>query len=228
MAGFTYSPIYTNAAGSLVGLAWGPGAASCRITAPLNSDEIQDEVSLNQTLYGMHNVLAALGGAEVPYTSSTLSNGTTVTLAASASVISINGVSAVVAALTAQAFGSLGTIPQNTWGLIKVQRVLAGTCTFVSAANNYTTGYATEALAIAAMPATTADRVAIGFITISSTHASGWVAGTDAMLGQTGGNPATSTNFYSFIGAADVTTGPWASVKQIANKSATVVTTTAG
>ena len=205
-----------------------PGAADCRLTAPVNSDIRQLMVSFNALLDAQAGVLAAMGGAEVPITTATLSRGTTVTLASTASVISINGVAAVVAALTAQAFGALGTIPQNTWGLIKVQRVLAGTCTFVSAANNYTTGYATEAAAIAAMPATTADRVAIGYLTIMPDHASGWVAGTDALAGGTGGNPAAETNYYSFDGVADTTNPNWVAAKQIANKAGTVLTSTAG
>lgn len=227
MAGFTYSGIYTNSAGDLVGQAWGPGSAKPRATSTLNSDLRQGIVSQNNTLYALNNWLAAAGGAEVPITSSTLSIGTTVTLAASASVISVDAVMAPVAALTAQAFGALGTIPASTWGLILVQRVAAGTCTFVSAADNYTTGYASQDAAIAAMPSPTASRVPIGFVTILASG-SGWVAGTDALAGGTGGTPATTTNYYSFIGAADVTTGPWANVLQIANPEGTVITSTAG
>lgn len=228
MAAFTYAPVYTNSSGTLTGLAWGPGAASCRITAALNSDEIQDEVSLNQTLYGLNNVLAALGGAEVPMTTTTLAIGSTDTnISVTAQFISINGVNGSVALDADEALGALGTIPASTWGVIKVMRVAAGTISYVSAAANYTTGYASEALAIAAMPATTADRVAVGFFTVLAS-ASGWVAGTDALQGGASGNPATTTNYYPFIGAADVTTGPWVSALQVANKAGTVLTSTAG
>jgi hypothetical protein len=216
MPAFTYSPTVAS---------WTPGTSKMRPTTTVGSDERQAVVSLNQMLYPLNNLLAALGGEEAPMTTATLSRGTTVTLAATASVISINAVSAVVAALTAQAFGALGTIPTAKWGLIKVQRVLAGTCTFVSAANNYTTGYDSEALAIAAMPATTADRVAIGYLTILAASP-GWVAGTDALAGGTGGTPATTTNYYSFAGAVD--TAAWTNALQIANPSGTVITTTAG
>lgn len=229
MAAFTYAPVYTNSAGTLTGLAWGPGAASCRVTAALNSDEIQDEVSLNNAFYGLNNVLAALGGAEVPMTTTTLAIGSTDTnISMTAQVISINAVGVVVAADTDEALGALGTIPMGTWGLIKVMRVAAGTISYVSAAANYTTGYSTEALAIAAMPATTADRVAIGFFTVQAQAAADWIAGTDALAGGTTGNQAESTNYYPFIGAADVTTGPWVSALQVANKAGTVLTTTAG
>lgn len=227
MAAPTYAPLYTNSAGTVTGLAWGPGDADTRVTSTLNSDLRQSIVSQNQMLYGMNNLLALIGGQEVPATTATLSIGTTVTLASTASVIYIDGVFASVAALTAQAFGALGTIPASTWGVIKVERIANGTTTFQSAAANYTTGYASEALAIAAMPATGAGEVATGFVTILAS-ASGWVAGTDALAGGTGGNPATTTNYYGFIGAADATTGPWANALQVANQDGVVITSTAG
>ena len=227
MATATYAPLYVNSDGDTIGVAWGPGAASCRVTAALNSDEIQDEISLNQFLYSFNNLLAMWGGQEVPYTTSVPSIGTTVTVATQASVIYIDGVYAAVAAETAKAFGGLGTIPASTWGVIKLERIANGTTTFQSGADNYTTGYATQDLAIAAMPATGAAEVATGFVTILAS-ASGWVAGTDALAGGTGGNPATTTNYYGFIGAGDISTGPLASVLQVANKAGTVITTTAG
>ena len=210
------------------GATWTPGGSASRITTQVNSDLRQGQASGNQLLYGLQGVLALLGGAEVPVTTAALSIGTTVTLAVSASVIAVNAVSAVVAAQTGQAFGALGTIPTTKWGCIKVQRVLAGTTTFVSAASNYTTGYDSEADAIAAMPATTADRVAIGYITVYASHASGWVAGTDALTGGTGGNPAGTTNYYSFNGVADATNPNWVACLQTTNKAGTVVTSLVG
>lgn len=129
-------------------------------------------------------------------TPSTLAIGTTVTLAATANVIQINGVRTALAALTAQAFGALGTIPADTWGIIALERVAAGTASFLSGAANYTTGYATEAAAIAALPAQSSDKVMVGYVTILASG-DGWVAGTDALAGGTGGNPAEDTNYYS-------------------------------
>lgn len=227
MAAPTFSGIYTNSAGTLVGQAWGPGVSATRPTSTLNSDIRQNIVSHNSVMYGMNNLLALLAGQEVPGTTATLSIGTTVTLATSASVIYVDGVYAAVTALTAQAFGALGTIPASTWGLILVQRVAAGTETFVSAAANYTSGYASEELALAAIPAPTSARVPIGFVTILAS-ASTFVVGTDALAGGTGGNPATTTNYYNFIGALDVTTGPWTNATQVGNQAGTVITSTAG
>lgn len=122
--------------------------------------------------------------------------GTTVTLAMSAGTITIAGVPVVVAAQTAQALGALGTIPASTWGIIAIDRVAAGTTTFVSGAANYTTGYVNEAAAINAQPAKTANKARVGYITVLAS-ASGFVVGTDALAGGTGGNPATTTNYYA-------------------------------
>lgn len=130
--------------------------------------------------------------------------GTTVTMATPAQSINIAGVQTNIAAETAKAFGALGTIPASKWGLIAIDRVAAATTTFVSATANYTTGYATEALAIAANPAKTANKARTGYITILAS-ASTWVAGTDALAGGTGGNPATTTNYYGITGLTDPT-----------------------
>ena len=157
--------------------------------------------------------------------------GTTVTLALSQGIITIAGVPVSVAAQTAQAFGALGTIPASTWGIIAIDRVAAGTTTFVSGSANYTTGYATEALAIAAAPAKTTSKARVGYVTILAS-ASGWVAGTDALAGGTGGNPATSTNYYAIASpweisaqsANAVTLGSIAlTAKQIGNMSGTAI-----
>lgn len=80
------------------------------------------------------------------------------------------------------AFGSLGTIPTGTWGLIAIDVVAAGTITYVSAAASYTTGYATEALAIAANPPRTTVKARAGYLTILAATP-GFVVGTDNLNG---------------------------------------------
>lgn len=201
--------------------------ADTRPTTTLNSDERQAVTTINALLSALTGPLAAMGGADVPITTGTLGIGTTVTLATGAQVISINAVSAAVAAQTAQAFGVLGTIPASKFGIIGVERVLAGTTTFTSGADNYTTGYDTAALALAALPAQTADRVRVGYLIIGAS-ASGWVAGTDALAGGTGGNPASTTVYVNTDGVADTAATAWASVLQIANQAGTVITSTVG
>lgn len=134
-----------------------------------------------------------------------LSRGTTVTLAATASTITISGVPVVVAAQTAQAFGALGTIPASTWGIVAVDAVAAGTLTFVSGTANYTTGYATEALAIAAFPAKTANKARLGYLTVLAS-ASTFIFATDSLAGGATGNPATTTNYYPMPSPLELST----------------------
>ena len=180
-----------------------PNGFKERLTAPVGSDLRQLEIQHNNLLTNLSTYFAALAN-DCVITASTLSRGTTVTLAATANTISINGVPTAIAALTGQAFGALGTIPASKWGIIALERVLAGTASFTSGAANYTTGYATEALAIAALPAQSADKVQVGYLTILAS-ASTWVTGTDALAGGTGGNPATTTNYYSTPSVYDTT-----------------------
>jgi hypothetical protein len=152
-------------------------------------------IQFNKMIDNLATIAAGANGTGV-VVAFVLSIGTTVTLAVSAGTIMINGVTSVLTAVAAQAFGALGTVPASKWALISVERVAAGTVSFVSAAANYSTGYATEALALAAIPAITANKVRVGYITILAS-ASTWIAGTDALAGGTGGNPATTTNYYN-------------------------------
>lgn len=172
-----------------------PESTLNRLTTKPHQDLYVTQAQLNNLITSVALLLDNQSSDGV-VTPSTLSRGTTVTLAATGNVIQINGDRATLSALTAQAFGSLGTIPASTWGIIALERVLAGTASFTSGAANYTTGYASEAAAIAALPAQTSDKVQVGYVTILAS-ASGWVAGTDALAGGTGGNPATTTNYYS-------------------------------
>lgn len=117
-----------------------------------------------------------------------------------AMVLAIAGVPVVKAASAGgTTFGALGTIPTATWGVIALDVVAAGTITFRSGAANYTTGYATEALAIAALPARITLKAQLGYITILAASP-GWVAATDALAGGSSGTPATTTNYYPSVG----------------------------
>lgn len=210
------------AAGQAITSPW-PNTDPARITSPRASDLRKAIENFNLLASNLAAYLAALA-TDSPVTTGTPSIGTTVTLASAAQIITIGGVPVAIAAETAKAFGALGTIPASTWGLIAIDRVAAATTTFVSAAANYTTGYTTEALAIAAMPAKTASKARTGYLTILAS-ASTWVAGTDALQGGTGGNPATTTNYYGIYGTNDALF--W-TAKQIANLQGTVLSITAG
>lgn len=170
--------------------------------------------ALRNAIIQLNNFLSIQPALALAFTSdgvlkgSTLSIGTTVTLATTQCIITIAGVPVSVPAQTAQAIGSLGTIAASKWSIIAVDAVAAGTISFeVPAA--FATGYASEALAIAAAPAKTANKARIGYITVLAS-ASTWVAGTDAFAGGTGGTPATTTNYYSIA-------SPWQLTADSAN-----------
>lgn len=101
-----------------------------------------------------------------------------------------------------------GTIPMNTWGVYRVSVVAGGTITVTAGAANYTTGYASEALAIAALPALPASSWDVGYFTVLTEVGATFVAGTDALQGGVSGNPSSDTNYYA--GAAP----PWTAFGQ--------------
>lgn len=174
-----------------------------RVTAPPGSDLRQLEIQFNELLQLVYRLgeCAAGDGVIAPCT---LSTGTTNTLASAAGIITIGGTPAAFSATTAQAFGALGTIPALRWGIIGVDGVAAGTVTFVSGAANYTDGYASEADAIAAQPAKTADKARLGYVLVQAS-ASTWIAGTDGLTLGSGGNVAEATNFYSVVAPLQLT-----------------------
>ena len=99
------------------------------------------------------------------------------------------------------AVGALGQIAANTWGIILVEASNNTTLVF-SAAFNAGAGYATEPLAIAALPARTASRRYVGYVTVRADAGAVWIAGTDAFATGTTGNQAQTTNYYAGEGPA--------------------------
>lgn len=105
--------------------------------------------------------------------------------------------------------GTAKTITTATWSsaLLTITSGAANVVTWAASS------YASEALAIAALPAApnATDNV-VGYITVLAAGST-WTAGTDALAGGTGGTPATTTNYYNsvngnaaMIGAALTTT----------------------
>jgi len=181
-------------------------------------------------LYKQQAALALAFTSDGVLKGTALSRGTTVTLATTQCIITIAGVPVSVAAQTAQAIGALGTVAASRWSIIAVDAVAAGTITFEVPAG-FEAGYATEALAIDAAPAKTTNKARIGYVTVLAS-ASGWVAGTDAFAGGTGGTPATTTNYYNIASpwnitadsANAITLGSIAlSAKQIGNMAGTAI-----
>lgn len=181
-----------------------PGSDLRRVEIEQNSG-VKDMASLMSALAGGDQLLAWYGvgansGANRMARGSTDTNVGTAALTAT-----VGGVPFLKAASAAgTAFGALGTIPASKWGIIALDVVAAGTVTFRSGAANYTTGYDTEAAAIAALPARLTVKAHMGYVTILAS-ASTWVTGTDALAGGSSGNPATTTNYYPVAGVCGAT-----------------------
>lgn len=184
------------------------------ITSAAGSDVRQTEIQHNNVVSDVQGLMIALTsdallgfyGLGANSGSAPMARGSTDTqVGLAAMVFTVAGVPVVKAASAAgTTFGALGTIPTATWGIIALDVVAAGTITFASGAANYTTGYATEALAIAALPARITVKARIGYVTILAASP-GWVAATDALAGGSSGAPATTTNYYPYVGAAGAT-----------------------
>lgn len=101
-----------------------------------------------------------------------------------------------VAAVAAGTELPAGTQPINTWGVYLVSINAAGTIAVTAGALNFTTGYASEALALAAIPDAPANSAVMGYFTNLTEVGSTFIAGTDALQGGVTGNPASDTNYY--------------------------------
>jgi hypothetical protein len=90
-----------------------------------------------------------------------------------------------------------GTIPADQWGVYRVTVNAGGTIAVTAGAANYTTGYATEALALAAVPSIANTLWHVGTFTVKTAAGLAFVANTDALEGGVGGNPSSDTNYYA-------------------------------
>ena len=133
-----------------------------------------------------------------PLTTCTLSRGSTDTKIQTSIVqYFIKGLNYQKAAVAAGTTLAAGTIPIDKWGLYLVSVNAAGTITTTPAAANFTTGYATEAAAIAALPTTPSNDASLGYFTVQTKTGTTFVGGTDALNGGASGNVANATNYYS-------------------------------
>ena len=107
-----------------------------------------------------------------------------------------NGVLYTLTANTNCDTGTSKTLTGSKWGAFVIDASNATTLTATWAASDY----ASEALALAAaraLPFTT-NQCRLGVVTVLA-HASGFIAGTSALTTGTGGNVATTTNYYGLI-----------------------------
>lgn len=142
---------------------------------------------------------------------------------ANAVVVSIDGVLASVAAATCDT-GTAATFPTTTWGIFLVSSDSAGTLT-ATWNTNTSSGFSTEALAKAGLPAAPSAEAPVGFVTVQA-HATGtFLAGTDALTTGTGGDVANATNFSNL---ADPLTTVTAAVSSSSPATLTATKATAG
>ena len=101
------------------------------------------------------------------------------------------------------AVGALGQIAIGTWGAIRVELNTSTGALVFTASFDGGAGYATEALAVAAVAARTATYWDLGFVAVQADVAAVWIAGTDAFAGGSTGNQAQTTHYYAGEGS------PW-------------------
>jgi hypothetical protein len=114
-------------------------------------------------------------------------------------VAAFQGVPEIKAAVTTGLALTAQTVPADLWALYAIDCVTGGTLSVAPAALN-TTGYATEALAIAALPARITAKARLGYLTVKTMAATQWIGATDALAGGTTGNEASITNYYPYDG----------------------------
>lgn len=173
-----------------------------KISTANGSDQRQLEIQHNNALTDAQQLAYALTSSLVQgwHTAAAnsgqgLGRGSTDTAVASGALsFTIFGVPAAKAAVTTGTAPTAQTVPASLWASYALDIVAAGTITVSPAALN-TTGYATEALAIAAVPARLTAQARMGYYTVLAS-ASTWIGATDALAGGSTGNPATTTNYY--------------------------------
>jgi hypothetical protein len=180
--------------------------ANIRISAGVNrvfTVSLKDDLVINDganppwiaTNLGNTPVTGTLIDFETPTVR--LSIGTTPTsVATDAFSYIIDGSSYSKAAVPAGTALPAGTIPTNTWGVYRVTVNAGGTIAVTAGAANYTTGYATEALAIAAVPSVANTLWNVGYFTVLTAVGNPFIANTSALEGGIGGNPSSDTNYY--------------------------------
>lgn len=183
------------------------------ITSPNGSDLRRTQIEHNNAV----NDLAALafGGAiDVVMAWSTptavslqaLGRGSTDTLVCSGALnFSTAGLVTAKAAVTTGLAPTAQTVPADTWAVYAYDIASGGTISVLPGALNATTGYATEALAIAGCPARVTAKARLGYVTIKTKAATAWIGGTDAVAGGSTGNPASITNYYPADGVMAAT-----------------------
>lgn len=159
-------------------------------------NELQSQYAATLTL--LNGLRSWALGARIVAGLPTLARSTNFDIATGATVYgSFAGVLKTIASGTVADTGTTAVIASSKWGVAQISANASGTltATWATAAG---AGYASEALAIAALPAVPAGEVSLGYVTVQA-NAAGFTAGSDALNGGTGGNPATTTNYVNAV-----------------------------
>lgn len=170
----------------------------------------QDAIKGAVEEYGTFTVTpGAMAAGTGALTSPVLALGSTDTqVANSAFQYIVNGLDATKAAVAAGTALAAGTIPANTWGIYLFSINSSGTIAVAAGANNFSSGYASEAAAIAALPATPANQASMGYVTVLTKVGSAFIGGTDSLKGGASGNIASQTNYYNTLYNPEFTFSP--------------------
>lgn len=114
--------------------------------------------------------------------------------------------------------GTAATFPAGKWGIFNVSCNSSGTLT-ATWATAASAGYTSEALAIAALPATPAGEVSLGYVTVRAHASNTFTAGSDALASGTGGNAAQTTTYYDST-ALDPASAVGAALSSLTNSTA--------
>ena len=94
--------------------------------------------------------------------------------------------------------GTAATFPQGRFGAALLSMTASAT-RLVTWFTNSTSGYASEAAAIAAITLPDTDVTALGYATVQAHAGNSFTAGTDALTGGSGGNVAAATTYYNLL-----------------------------
>jgi hypothetical protein len=191
------------------------------ITTKAGSDMRQGQIQFNVAVADTSGAAFGLSSSRVLAWSSTTANnttqalqtlgrGSTDTAVASGAfrfIITGQAASEAKAAVTTGTAVTAQTVPADTWALYVFDVPTGGTIAMTPAALN-TTGYATEAAAIAACPARITAKARLGYITVKTKASTAWIGATDALAGGSSGNPASVTNYYPVVGVFGATGVP--------------------
>ena len=111
--------------------------------------------------------------------------------------LEVEGVTVTVNAATTIDTGAAKDIAIDQWAAMLISVDSAGNLTAT-----FTADAANEAAAIVLLKAliVPSGERPIGYVTIQTGSGVNWLAGTDALQGGTGGDPATTTNYYNYLG----------------------------